>query len=689
MITAISLKRAPRLRCRCCFLAVALVMGISFVPSRNSAYAEQNQGEGTDLKEMGLEALMELQVSSVSKKDQRVADAAAAVFVITQEDIRRSGVTTIADALRMAPGLEVARIDSNKWAITSRGFNSRFASQMLVLFDGRVVYTPLFSGVFWDRQDTMLEDIERIEVIRGPGATLWGANAVNGVINIITKQAGDTVGGLVSAGGGTVERGFGGVRYGLALGADTTLRLYTKYNDRDNFTATNGKDGGDAWHMIRGGFRLDSEFSTQDSLTIQGDIYDGRLGESYVNMLPDNSTHNSVAPVSGGNILSRWKRSLSESSEVSLQLFYDRTEQNIAILGEKRDTLDLDLQHRFTLGNSHEIIWGLGYRFSHDTIANSTYLSITPTSQETHLFSGFVQDDITLVPDRFHFVLGSKFEHNDYTGFEVQPNARLLWTPNKNNSVWIAISRAIRTPSRAEEGVTLYTPNPQVSVPPPRIPLLVQLNGSSNLKATELLAYELGYRVEPFEHLTLDATAFYNIYHRYDVYVLDTSGKLGTIYPTPPPVHITQPVNFGSYGDVQTCGFELAVDAKPLPWWRLRTAYTFLQYVEKDAPPGTVNWNPKRENPHHQASMRSSFDVTRNVELDLWLRYVDELPAFDIASYVTLDARLAWKPLKNLELALVGQNLLHDQHKEFVAQFIGIQPTTVGRSMYGKITWTF
>ncbi|WP_168205998.1 TonB-dependent siderophore receptor [Geobacter sp. FeAm09] len=642
----------------------------------------QGQNAPGELTDMSLEALMELKVSSAARKEQRVADSAAAVFVITQEDIRRSGVTSIADALRMVPGLDVARIDSNKWAISSRGFNSRFAGEMLVLFDGRVVYTPLFSGVFWDRQDTVLEDIDRIEVIRGPGAALWGANAVNGVINIITKPADETPGGLIAAGGGTGERAFGSVRYGVALGSHSDLRLYAKYLERDHFKDSNGTDGADSWHMVRGGFRLDSSPSGQDTLTVQGDVYDGRLGETYINMLPDSGTRNTVTPVSGGSILARWKRSFSERSDMSLQLYYDRSEQDLNVIGEKRDTLDLDYQNRFPLGSDHEITWGLGYRFTHDTIANSSYVSITPDSQDNRLYSAFVQDDITLVADRLHLVLGSKFEHNDYTGFEVQPTARLLWTPTRRNSVWVAVSRAVRTPSRGEAGFTLYASTPASQQAPP---VFFKFNGSNRLAADELMAYELGYRAEFAEGYSFDAAAFYNVYHRLDV--LSQGQPFFETSPDPP--HVAIPGYLNNSGSAQTCGFELAADAQPLPWWRLRTAYTFLQFVEEHAAPDAIPWDPKGESPRHQLSVRSSLDLPRDVELDLWLRYADQLPNLAVGSYVTLDVRLAWKPVKGVELSLVGQNLLHDRQVEFQQQILNTKPAVVGRSMYGKVTWMF
>ncbi|KAB0668618.1 TonB-dependent receptor [Oryzomonas sagensis] len=661
---------------------VAMVLSIAAATSWGAGPGGQSQAGSGELTDLSLEALMELKVSSAAKKEQRVADSAAAVFVITQEDIRRSGVTSIADALRMVPGLDVARIDSNKWAISSRGFNSRFAGEMLVLFDGRVVYTPLFSGVFWDRQDTVLEDIDRIEVIRGPGAALWGANAVNGVINIITKQADETPGGLLSAGGGTRERAFGSARYGVALGSHSDLRLYTKYLERDHFKDSNGNDGTDSWHMIRGGFRLDSNPTGRDTLTVQGDVYDGRLGETYVNMLPDSSTHNTVTPVFGGNILSRWKREFSERSDMSLQLYYDRSEQELYVIGEKRDTLDLDYQNRFPLGSDHDITWGLGYRFTHDAIANSTYVFISPDRQDNRLYSAFVQDDITLVTDRLHLILGSKFEHNDYTGFEVQPTARLLWTPDRHNSVWMAVSRAIRTPSRGENGFTLYAPTPASQQTPP---VFFQFNGSNRLKADELIAYELGYRAQLAEGYAFDAAAFYNIYHRLDVH----SQGQPFFETAPDPPHVAIPGYLVNSGNAQTCGFELAVDAHLLPWWRLRTAYTFLEFVEERANPDTVPWDPKGEAPRHQLSVRSSLDLPRNVELDLWMRYVDRLTNLAVGSYVTLDVRLAWKPVKGVELSLVGQNLLHDRQLEFQQRILSTQSATVGRSMYGMVTWLF
>jgi len=648
-----------------------------------------------DILELGLEDLMNMTVTSVSRKSQLVSDAAAAVFVITQEDIRRSGVTSIAEALRMAPGLEVARIDANKWAISSRGFNGRFASKMLVLFDGRTVYTPLFSGVFWDRQDTMLEDIDRIEVIRGPGAALWGANAVNGVINIITRSSGDTLGTQVSAGGGTQEKAFGAARYGSQLGEDATFRLYGKYTDRNSMDDLTGHDANNGWTALRGGFRVDADPSAQNSLTLQGDVFSERLHETYVDTVPQGIFEHTT-PVFGANLLSRWKHSYSETADLELQLYYDRTDTHLGVINEQRDTFDIDFQNRFALGAVQEIVWGGGFRLSHDRIASPTSgLTLAPPTQDTNLTSSFLQDNIALVPERVHLILGSKFEVNSYTGFEWQPNGRIIWTPNRQHTVWGAVSRAVRTPSRGEESLSLYQPGPLVQLGPgqPPVQLLTHLSGDDHLRAEELIAYELGYRVEPTNTLSADLALYYNRYRKLSIF---TAGS--TLEPAPQfPQQAAVPLTLGNFGRAQTCGLELAADYKALSWWRLRGTYTYQRILATETEQNAAFSNVKGESPKHQVSLRSSMDLHHHVELDLWLRYVSALEFSDAAtgapipvdSYLTLDTRVAWKPWNRVELALVGQNLLQSGHQEYLAQQLPTQATQVGRSVYGKVTWQY
>ncbi|GFO66468.1 TonB-dependent receptor [Geomonas limicola] len=636
--------------------------------------------------DLGLEDLMNLTVTSVARKSQRLSDAAAAVFVITQEDIRRSGVTNIADALRMVPGLDVARIDANKWAVSSRGSNGRFASKMLVLFDGRTVYTPLFSGVFWDRQDTVLEDIERIEVIRGPGAALWGANAVNGVINIITRPAWDSTGTLVSAGAGSSERGFAELRYGSQLSAQSALRVYAKYLSRAAQDDLTGHDANNGMSAIRGGFRLDSEPNQQNSFTVQGDIYNERLHDSYVRMVPGLDTLLHTTPVLGLNLLSRFKHSFSEQADFELQLYYDRTDTDLGVIKEERDTFDLDFQNRLAGFGPQEFVWGGGFRFSHDQLANQVpALTLSPTGEDTHLASLFVQDDITVWRDRAHLILGTKLEHNSYTGWEVQPNARVIYTPNRQHTIWGAVSRAVRTPSRGEDSLSLYQPGP---VPG----LLIHLQGNSELKAEELLAYELGYRVEPAPVLSADLALFYNRYRRLSVF---QPGQVPQGTPFGPQVAL--PLTLGNFGHAETAGAELSVDYRMVPWWRLRGAYSYLGYLRSGADQGAQLGSLRGSSPRHLVSLRSSQDLTSEVELDLWLRYLTSLSFTDtsngapvgIPAYLTLDCRLAWKPVNGFEVALIGQNLLERQHQEFDSQELATQATRVPRGVYGKLTWQF
>ena len=637
------------------------------------------------LKSLEIEELLRVEVTSVAKKAQKLSEAPAAIFVITREDIRRSGATSIPEALRMVPGLEVAQIDANKWAITSRGFNGRFANKLLVLIDGRSVYTPLFSGVYWDVQDSLLEDLERIEVIRGPGATLWGANAVNGVINIITKQAKDTQGSLVTGGFGTEERGFGGVRYGKKLGDDTYYRVYAKYFDRDSRVYASNHDASDEWDVKRAGFRVDRQGAGGDSLTLQGDYYDGETGERVMTKSLDPTDppgFDADNDISGGNVVSRWKHTISDTSEMILQLYYDRTERKSAILEQTHDTIDIDCQHQFVLGERQEIVWGVGYRFTSDDLGSTFYTSYSPDSRNDNLYSGFLQDDITIAENKLHLTLGSKFEYNEYTNFEIQPNARLMWTPKEQHSIWAAVSRAVRTPSRTEDDGRING-----MVIPGTPPVVVALCGDRDFESEELLAYELGYRVQPTDRLSLDVAGFFNDYD--NLRTLEAGTPF--LETSPSPQHMVLPSSADNKMEGTTYGIEVAADWHALDWWRMQAAYTYLQmqlHLDGDSA-DTISESAEGESPHYQISVRSSMDVMPNVELDLWVRYVDNLPSQDVGSYVTLDTRLGWKPHEHFELSIVGQNLLESHHPEFEPDFIDTVPTEVERSVYGSVTWQF
>ena len=679
-------KSGPAMRAGRIFLA-----GFLSVLLAGSTIA-QNSRNVPDVTAMSMEDLMNLQVTSVSKRTQKVADAAAAIFVLTQEDIRRSGATSIPEALRLVPGLEVARIDQNKWAIGSRGFNGRFDNKLLVLIDGRSVYTPLFSGVYWNVQDVMLEDVDRIEVIRGPGATLWGANAVDGVINVITKKAKATQSAVVTAGAGTEERAAGGVRYGSKLGDNTYYRAYTKYFDWRPSVYPSGVTAHDGWDALRGGFRADWTPAGANSLTIQGDVYRSRFDETltvaslsapYSNTFPNDGKY------SGGNILGRWNHT-SEGSSMSLQMYYDNTTiTDHSLFGDHQNILDIDFQDGFHAGNSQQFVWGLGYRSIHDKNDASFTVSLQPNQVTLNQFSTFLQDEISLVDNRLQITLGSKFERNEFTGFEIEPNARLLWNLTPNQSIWTAVSRAVRTPALTEEGLRL---NSQVIPPgtpanPTPLPAVVAVFGSHQFNSEDLLAYELGYRVQATKNLSLDIATFYNNYSN----LRTAEPGAPFVEGSPAPTDFVIPFVAGNKMSGGTYGVELFADWKVVPKWRLVGSYSYLQmdiHKNIDSQDPTPD-NPNGSSPRHQWYLRSSVDLPKHFEQDTTLRFVDHLPSLGLPSYYSLDAHLGWRPVNSLEFSIGSQNLLNNWHLEFMPDFVNTSPTVVKRSIFGSITVKF
>ncbi len=646
-----------------------------------------------DLNELSLEELKQVMIVSVSKKPEKLSEAAAAISVITAEDIRRSTAITIPDLLRGVPGLQVGQINANTWAVGSRGFNHRYANKLLVLIDGRSVYTPMFSGVYWHVQDMLLEDIERIEVIRGPGATLWGANAVNGVINIITKHTADTQGGLLTAGTGNEEQGFGGFRYGFRLGRKAYGRAYLKYSKRDDFRDAYSRHGEDDWDTLKGGFRFDWEGPGQDVFTFQGDIYNGDAGER-MGRLAALSEYLDITrydqDFSGGNLLFRWQHTFSDTADTTLQVYYDRTRMhNSFSIGprsrytERFDTFDIDFQHRFQLGTRHALVWGVGCRIVRDHFSdtNSPIFTFDPGSRTNRLFSAFFQDDITLIPGRLRLVLGTKVEHNDYTGFEVQPSARLLWKLGDRQVIWAAVSRAVRTPSRYEHD----SQSMSIGVVPLGLPTLLSVEGNRHVDSENLRACELGYRLQVTPALFLDLALFYNVYSDF------RSVEPGRFFfaSRPQPAHFVFALDVDNGLDARTYGLEVSVDWDPKPWLRLQAAYTYLDIeMHNDRNTFYAFGNPPEDsNPHNQFSLNASVDLRWNLEWDIGLRYVDDLGDF-VDSYLEMDMRLAWSPVRDFEIALIGRNLFDDHHPEFVVSRPG-GFGEVERSIFGKILWRF
>ncbi len=603
------------------------------------------------LKRLSVEELSQVEVETVSRRPEKLSETASAIQVVSEEEIRRSGAGSLPEALRLATNLQVAQVDSRQWAITARGFNSTSANKLLVMIDGRSVYTPLYSGVFWDVQDALLEDLDRIEVVSGPGGTLWGANAVNGVINILSRSAKETQGWLLTGGGGSVRRDFAAIRYGGRIGGRGHFRVYGKYFDHDASRLPDGRNAGDDWRMGQGGFRADWASGGRDAFTLQGDGYGGSI---------DQPTGFDVR-VNGGNLLGRWTRTLSENSGFKVQLYYDRTHRDIPqLFREDLATFDLDFQHRFPLGRRHDAVWGLGARRSADHVGNSAILAFLPPDLTTKLFTGFVQDEIALRGGRAAVALGVKLEHNDFSGFEWQPGVRFSTRVGERQLAWAAVSRAVRTPSRIDRD--FYIP------PLPGLP--GGLAGGPNFDSEKLLAYELGHRLRAGGRFSLSTALFY---HDYD--------DLRSL-------ELTTPAVFANGLRGASRGLELAGDFQATPGWRLHGGYTWLRMSLHPKPGSTDRSSAAQvgDSPRHQAQLRSILDLGAAFELDAVVRYTDALPRQRVPAYWSADAHLAWRPRVGLEFALLGQNLLEPQHAEF-----GLPATRreIPRGVQGRLTWRF
>lgn len=640
-----------------------------------------------DSTELSLEQLINIQVTSVSKKETDLFASPAAIAVVTGDDVRRLGITTIPDALRLVPGMDVAQINSHEWAVSARGFNGQFANKLLVMVDGRSVYGTGFGGVVWGVQDIAMEDLDRIEVIRGPGATLWGANAMNGVVNIITKSAKETQGALISTTVGTEDLPTATVRYGGQLYTNLYYRVYAKGYNRDGLVLANGQDAPDDAREIQGGARVDWEPSTENLLTLQGDYYHDRFVENQDMpslTAPYAQNFNEVNHDSGGNVLGRWTHELQENSTLTLQAYYDHFRNEQAEAAQISDTFDVDAQHRFEIGSRHDIVWGLGYRRTTSKLMPSFFLSFNPTQSHDDLFSSFVQDEITLRPDRLKLTLGSKFEHNDSTGFEIEPSARLLWTPTEKQTVWAAVSRAVRTPSVEELNarVNLQVFPPAGSIPP----TLISSFGNPNLDSETLIAYELGYRVELTKSFALDVAGFYNDYDNL-IIAVPGAGQPGIEF-NPQPLHVLVGSTNQNAATAHTYGVEVSAHWNVTERWHLTSSYTWFE----------INANPSSPmltaSPEQQAQLRSTLALPGNLEFNGALYYVDRIQApygfgqTTIQDYLRLDLGLVWRPTKSLEVGVWGQNLMDDRHAEFTSYKTALI-TEVPRSVLGKITWRF
>ena len=641
-----------------------------------------------DWQSLSLEELMDLTVTLASRKEQALAEAPAAIAAITAQDIRRFGAQSIAEALRLSPGMQVARIDASKWAVSARGFNSRFANKLLVQVDGRSVYTPLFSGVYWEAQDVVLHDVERIEVVRGPGATLWGANAVDGIINVVGKKAQDTQGNLLVVGGGVEERGFGALRHGGQLNKEVYYRLWAKYLDRDALA-----DAADGWSQGRGGFRLDGLRGDHSEWTVLGEFYSGEIAQRQTLYVPDAPYARLLTDaieLSGGHLLGRWAYRASPTSDMELQVFVDQSRYR-EILSERRRTFDLDFQHRLMLAGEQDFVWGLAYRASSDQIGGHSFsLAIAPEQRRLDRFGAFFQDEVGL--GRLRLAFGAKFEHNDFTGFEYQPSARLSFMPKPRHVLWAGLSRAVRTPSRVDDDLR-FVPSflpPNVEFPgfdglSSELPLFLVVVGNRDFAAETVRALEAGYRFGAGQRLFADVSVFYNTYAD----LADAAVGLPVAVDGPAP-YLEMPLRTINGIGGHTYGIEAAMDWRLRPWWRLYGNFSHLQMDLESASGGTFlsQLSLDATTPSYQGLLHSGWDLPRGWSVDCTLRYVDALPKLDIDGYADLDARLARRLGERMEVALVAKNLL-GRRAEFAQRFVQAAPAEVERTLFFVMRYGF
>jgi len=643
----------------------------------------------SDLTQATLEDLMNVQVTSVSKKEQKLSKAGAAVFVITQDDIRRSGATNIPDLLRMVPGVDVAQIDASAWAISIRGFNNRYANKVLVLVDGRTVYSPEFSGVFWDQQDVPLADIDRIEVIRGPGGTIWGANAVNGVINIITKSSKATQGGWVEGNVGSQENASGLVQYGGPLGNQGTFRVFAKHLNAGGLAFPDGSPAGDGWHLTHGGFRSDWDLSYRDSLTVEGDLLTSVGSETittlFSNQLPLQQTMGSQDAVNTGDLLGRWTHSLTNGSELSIQGYYNRDDRSWLGIHDTLNTLDWDVSHHFKAGSRNDIVWGFGYRFTQDHSTPGYAVRLLPLDPTNNLANAFLQDEITL-SHSLSLTVGTKVEHNTFTGFEFEPSAQLVWDVRDGQAVWISGGRAIREPARIDRSLDVdlsVTPLPGGTF------ALLKILGDRKVQAEELRDVEGGYRTRLNDRISLDFDAFLSFYA--NLATQEPGASYSVMEPGPP--HIVIPLVTANMGQGHTYGGEAFANFSASRQWRLSAGYSLLHMILSAPPPSQDQTlaGVSASAPTNQFQIRSFLNPTRRLDWDCTLAYVGALRDTGSGftpSYVRLDTRLGFRWGESTELSLVGQNLLTPRHLEFHAVY-PVNPAEIPRSIYAKITWRF
>ena len=650
-----------------------------------SAGGVQAQDSQSDLMRLDVEDLLKIKVTSVSKREQPLSRTAAAVFVVNQEEIRRSGATNIPDILRMVPGVDVEQIDANAWAISIRGFNSRYSNKVLVLIDGRTVYTPSFSGVYWEQIDMPVENIDRIEVIRGPGSTVWGANAVNGVISIFTKSAKQTRGGMVTAATGTQLHALGTAQYGGGIGSRGAYRVFGNYFNIGNNATANGSAADDHWHRSHIGFRTDRDLGERDSLMLQGDVFANNAFQTRLPgfiSTPFDQTFTQPLDTAGGDILARWNHTTAGGSQTTLQTYYDSYRRTDFAVPETLRSFDVDFQHHVSIGDRHDLVWGLGYRVNRSALAAGYSIHMLPPSRTDRLYSGFIQDEIRL-SDSLWFTLGTKLEHNPYTGLETEPSARLLWNPpGSSHAVWAAAGKSIRQPARADNAIVADMENVPLA---PGMVQVVRLYGNPEIRNEELRDFEAGYRGTLTKSLSIDVSSFLSIYRR-----LETAEPQNPVFEPGLPFKVIVPLLYDNKAHAIDYGGEASLKWNVNSRWQIAPGYSHLHVaIQKDATSrGFEMFSLPTCFPQKMFTLRSTVNVTRTVEFDQSLHYTARLPGGAIPGHTRVDVRLAKRLAESGEVSLVGQNLLRPRTVEY-GDCYGVIGTLAPRSVYAKLTWRF
>lgn len=639
-----------------------------------------------ELLPLSWEELNDLSVSSLARQEQSVNNSPAAAFVISSADIRRSGVTSLPDLLRMVPGMNVAKLNAWNWAISARGFNDLYANKLQVMIDGRSIYDPLVSGVYWGQQNLALQDIERIEVLRGPSGSLWGANAVNGTINIVTRSARDTQGGLLFGGGGSEEQAFGGVRYGIKLSDSTYVRTTINTVHRDDSIDLAGRadthDSGDAQNA---NIRLDSELTTSDQLMLEANVSRHRQHGYFIGVSSpkpplwrqDDFGRDGII----GSLQGRWRHQSDGGHRLELNMSFTQTNWQLAMNRMSRSHYVLDFEHALPGFGTHHLMWGLNYQTIHDSFENSLTLGFEPAEFSQHNIGVFLQDQYALSED-LTLTLGNRVEHFTFTGWETEPNIRLLWTPNRRHKLWAAISRAVVLPNRAQHGIRLFKPVM------PDSNIFFEAKANPQMLTENLLAYELGWRWQINEQMDLDTALFYNIYDR-----MQGTKFTGKVRYDPDFGGVYQ-ATVGNYRQVKSYGLEMSANYRINHDWRWQASYSANQFevnYDQSQPWFREPLTEQHFNPQHTLSLRSLLNLTSEIELDAWARYVDSLfiDGRRIPDYFTLDLRLGWHPHKDVEISISGRNLLDDHHPEFSDELYIPVASQIQRSFLAQMSWRF